>query len=55
MLYVLVDQIQEIATVSQLVTRDGITSDYAIVYGIITKFDLDADNVDQFFKRKWYW
>lgn len=38
--------------IEQLASREGITTDYVIVYGIITKFDLDAENTEQFYRRR---
>ena len=48
-----VDEIREVRTVKQIVNCEG-TSEYAVVFGVFTKLDLDADNTDQFFIRKWY-
>lgn len=50
-----VDQIQEVVTIEEVFNRkQGGNSDYAIIYGILTSFDLDAENTDRFFRRRWF-
>ena len=53
---ILVDQIKEVVTVEEAVNRKsgGGNSDYVIIYGIMTSFDLDAENTDRFFRRRWF-
>ena len=50
-----VDQIKDVVTVEEAVNRKsgGGRSDYVIIYGIMTSFDLDAENTDRFFRRRW--
>ncbi|KAH3870018.1 hypothetical protein DPMN_033196 [Dreissena polymorpha] len=48
-----VDQIQDVLVVEQIANSDGLIS-YGQLYGVITKCDLDADNVDQFYWRRWF-
>ena len=49
------DQIKDVVTVEEAVNRKsgGGGSDYVIIYGIMTSFDLDAENTDRFFRRRW--
>ena len=48
------EQIKEVVTVEEAVNRkSGVSSDYVIIYGIMTSFDLDAENTDRFFRRRW--
>ena len=48
------DQIKEVVTIEEAVSRKaGQNSDYVIIYGVITAFDLDSENTDKFFRRRW--
>ncbi|KAL4240062.1 hypothetical protein ACF0H5_000856 [Mactra antiquata] len=46
------EEIKDIIEIEQLATKRDMFSDYAVLYGVITKFDLDVDNVDPFLRRK---
>ncbi|XP_045213622.2 meiosis-specific with OB domain-containing protein-like [Mercenaria mercenaria] len=46
------EEIKDILVVEQIATREGVTSDFAVLYGVITKFDLDSDNTEHFCRRK---
>ena len=50
-----VDQIKDVVTIEEAVNRKpGMTSDYAIIYGVITSFDLDSENTERFFRTRWF-
>jgi len=48
-----VDQIKNVVVVEQLLSSTDLNPQYGQLYGVITKLDLDADNVEQFFRKKW--
>jgi len=48
-----VDDIREVVVVEQVATREGVTSDYALLYAVITRLDLDTHNTQLFVNRKW--
>jgi len=48
-----VDQIKNVMVVEQLLSSTDLNLQYGQLYGVITKLDLDADNVEQFFRKKW--
>ena len=50
-----VDQIKDVVTIEEAVDRKpGMSSDYAIIYGVITSFDLDSENTERFFRTRWF-